>query len=102
MENEKTWLAWVSRYPFVSSGTPEHHEEDRLLEEAGCSHWKRRTQHETREEARAAVKDVLDKVAHHDPTVGWVGFWFHPSLKDIEGESECAWMYQEPKNKSEV
>ena len=76
-KKEEQWMAFVYRHPFVNSDTDEYREENRLLEEAGYQTHvvhRGRTYHETREEAEAVVKDMMQKMHALDPTIKWGGY----------------------------
>ena len=73
MVEDQQWQASVSRYPSVSPETPEYREAEQLLDKAG---YRGGTVHETKDETRAAIEGMLDKVFALDPTVGWRGIGY--------------------------
>ena len=76
-EEKERWEAFVYRYPFVSSGTSEYLEENRLLEEAGYQAHvlhRGRTYHKTKGEAEKAVRDMMHKMRTLAPMIEWGGY----------------------------
>jgi len=75
-EKAGQWTAFVCRFPPTSSQTPEYDRETELLQAAGYENSvldRGQTQHETKEQADAAVWEMVRKLSALDPTIEWTG-----------------------------
>ena len=85
----KRWIMFAMSSPSPTYKTPDWHDEQRHLSEAG---YRGSTTYETREDAAAAATKLLDKLASVAPSLKWVAVWACPTIypgEHVTDEGRC-------------
>ena len=96
MTNGRWQMSVGSNIPILEHTREEWLYSQRVLSEAG---YRGLTHYQTKEEAEAEAKDMMEKVVAIDQGIGWSAIWCLPyesRLPRHEDEGQCHWIRHNP------